>query len=374
MNGYPNRNMQTQDSLLDSIEQVMDEKAQTGRADEARYGLLARVANATPPVNEAFRRTLRARVLAGGTQKGSREVTSRDRVRRGTVQPVNLWRFAGVVLVAILIVTVALTRTRTQVMERNDVPVGRPTSEGRLATEDFDALAEALNSAPSPRTVIVYPDRASPIAQRVRHKTVPLVLGEDTTPAGIQDAVGAILPRSGFVDLVMAGTEANDTSRQVRAAMEHSTYLVGPADGALVPIGALFEGGLELAAGGVLDDPQAGMPLRMAFEWRMQEPVSDSLVTFVHLVRDDVELVAQRDAGLLPGAGQEPGEALRDQFALLLPPTLPAGEYEIRVGIYDATTGMRYSLVEPGGGTYVGVQKWVFTHSKIGDQDADTQL
>jgi hypothetical protein len=391
MNVHPNKELYSQDSLLDHIEQAMREKEQAGRADEVRHGLVAQVANATPAVNEAFRRTLRARVLAEGTEKGRRDMTNQghalpNRVRPNTRRPVNLWRFALVTLAAILIVTLALTRTRTQVMERNDVPVGRPGSGGRLTAEDFDALAEALNRAPAPRTVVVYPDGASPIAQRVRHETVPLVLGKNATAAEIVGMVGVILPPHGFVDLVMAGAQDNDTTRHVRAAMEqtayriyhpsgqavgevygaleHSSYLVGPADGALEPIGALFEGGIELVAGDVLDDPKAGTPLRIAFEWRTEEPVSGSPVTFVHLLRDDVELIAQRDAGLLPGAAQEPGEEwrpgepLRDQFALLLPPTLPAGEYEIRVGIYDAATQMRYGLVEPGGGTYAVVQKW----------------
>jgi hypothetical protein len=377
MNVYPNRDMQTQDSMLDSIEQAIDEKAQTGRANEAHYGLLAQVANATPPINEAFRRTLRARILAERTTTGRRGTTDQTRA-----QPVTLWRFALVTLTAILIVTLVFTYTHTQMVERNDVPTGRPGDGGRLTTEDFNALAEALNSAPAPRTVLVYPDHAPPIAERVRHKTVPLVLGEDTTPAAIRGALGMILPPSGFVDLVMVGTETSDTTSQVRAAMEQalyrlyrpsgqadteaygalerSTFLVGPTDVALEPIGAVFEGGIELVAGGVLDDPQPGIPLRMAFDWRVQEPVSDPLVMFVHL-RDGAELIAQRDAvpgnGLFPVEDWRPGELVRDQFALLLPPTLPAGEHEIQVGIYDSTTSRRHSLIEPQGGTYVVVQQ-----------------
>jgi hypothetical protein len=82
---------------------------------------------------------------------------------------------------------------------------------------------------------------------------------------------------------------------------------------------------------------------------------------FVHFVRDGAELVAQRDAvpgnGLFPIEGWKPGELVRDQFALLLPSTLPAGEYEVQVGIYDATTFMRRSLIEPESGTIVVVQQ-----------------
>jgi len=369
--------------LLDSIEQAMSEKVGTGRASEARHGFVARVANATPPMNEAFRRTLRARILAKETKKGRQSVVSQHRS-----QAFNPWRFALwpvtlATLTAILVVALAFTYTYTRQIEWKDILAGRSGSGGQLVTEDLDALAEAINSAPVPRTVVVYPDRASAIEERVRHRTVPLVLGKDTTPAAIRSALGLILPSSGFVDLVMVDAKDDETTSQVRiaveqalyrlygpmgqadtdrfGALERSTFLAGPTDVALEPIGAVFEGGIELVAGGVLDDLQPGIPLRMAFDWRVEGPGNDSLVTFVHLMRDDVELVAQRDAGpgdgLFPVESWAPGELVRDQFALLLPATLPPGEYEVRVGVYDATTFMRRSLLEPWSGTVVVVQQ-----------------
>jgi hypothetical protein len=383
--------MGVQESLLESIEQAIHEKAQTGRASEARHGLVAQMANATPPIDEAFRRELRACVLAKGAKKGGREMMS-----RGSAQLANLWRFSLVALAAILVVTWVFTRTRTQTIEWDDRPVGRTGSGQSLTIEDFDALAEAINGAPAPRTVVTYPDPgpASPVAERVRYRTVSLSLGEDATPATIQDAVDAILPSHGYVDLVGPAGQESDTARQVRAtmertlyhlyeslgqvateeygALERNTYLVGPQDATLEPIGAHFEGGVELVAGSVLDAPQAGIPLRVALEWRVQEPVSEPIVIFVHLQRAEFELVAQRDAipgnGLFPVEEWKPGELVRDQFALLLPSDLPAGEYEMRVGLYDAKTQMRYSLAEPEGGTYVVVQNWVLSGSVQGDQ------
>jgi hypothetical protein len=114
------------------------------------------------------------------------------------------------------------------------------------------------------------------------------------------------------------------------------------------------------------------MPLRVALDWRVQEPLSESLVVFVHLMRGEFELVAQRDAvpgnGLFPMDEWTPGELVRDQFALLLPSDLPAGEYEIRVGIYDVETQMRYSLAEPEESTYVVVENWVLADPVQGDQ------
>jgi hypothetical protein len=96
---------------------------------------------------------------------------------------------------------------------------------------------------------------------------------------------------------------------------------------------------------------------------------------FVHVQRGDFELIAQRDAvpgnGLFPVEKWAPGELVRDQFALLLPHELPDGEYEIRVGIYDAETQMRYGLVGPGAGTYVVVQEW--TVGVVGARDRQAQ-
>jgi hypothetical protein len=372
------KKLQNQDSLLNSIERAMDEKMRAGRANEEHHGLVARVANATPPIDETFRQTLRARVLARET--GRTELGGVERL----AQPINRRRFALVALAVALIVASVLSYGHTPLVEWREDLIGRFSSQARLPAEDFDLLAQELNRFPAPRTVVFYPDQASPIAERVRHKTVPLVLGEDTRPAAVQGVVDALLPSSGFVDLVTVSGQEDDAMHQVRAtmeqtlyrlyhasgqadvqlygALERNTFLVGSADLALEPIEAFFENGIELAAGAVLDEPQAGMPLRVALEWRVQAPVSDSVQVFVHVQRDEFELVAQRDAvpgnGLFPVEEWRPGELVREQFALLLPPEMPVGEYEIQVGIYDATTQMRHSLVEPGAGTFVVIQKW----------------
>jgi hypothetical protein len=85
-------------------------------------------------------------------------------------------------------------------------------------------------------------------------------------------------------------------------------------------------------------------------------------VVFAHLICDGGRVIAQRDAvpgnGLFPVEGWEPGKLVRDQFALLLPAELPAGEYEIQVGIYNDTSGQRYSVTGPEGGPYVVVKRY----------------
>jgi hypothetical protein len=233
---------------------------------------------------------------------------------------------------------------------------------------------------------------------------VPIVLGKNRSPAAIAKALDGTLPSSGYVDLVMAAAEDNETTLHVRAALEqrlyrlyrptgqverttygaleHTVFVAGPRGAALEPIGAAFEGGIELVAGGVLDASQAGAPqsampqpespLRVAFEWRVPEATDAPPTMYVHLLRDGVELIAQRDGVLGKGLSRatewKPGEVVRDRFALLLPPSLPAGAYELRVGLYDASTQRRYTLVAPEGVTFVVIQRW---EAPGPDQEAD---
>jgi hypothetical protein len=365
-----------QDDALDSIERVIRDKMHVGHADETRYGFVARVANATPPVSGSFRQALRARILTERPGDKKRTMTVKNHVRA-----INLSRpFLVGALAALFVLILAFAVSPPMRILKSGLAVPPAL---RIASQDVDALVDKLNRDPSPRAVVVFPaDYAEVLAGRTGHKVEPLLLDDDPTPTTIHAALGTILPSRGLVDVILVHQEASGVAYQVRAALEQrlyrlyrsgkaeietfgalerNTFVVGPKDATLEPIGGIFEGGIELVAGGVLDDPQPGIPLRMAFDWRIQEPVSESLVMFVHLMRDDVELVAQRDAvpgnGLFPVEEWRPGELVRDQFALLLPPILSAGEYEIRVGIYDSTTLMRHSLIEPEGGTYVVVQQ-----------------
>jgi len=153
-----------------------------------------------------------------------------------------------------------------------------------------------------------------------------------------------------------------ETGTETFGTLERNQYVVGPEDVTLEPIGAVFENGVELVAAGILDDLQPREPLRLAFDWRVMEPVDDSVMVFAHLICDGGRLVAQRDAvpgnGLFPVEGWEPGELVRDQFALQLPAELPAGECEVQVGIYNPTSGQRYRVTQPQGEWYVVVKRF----------------
>jgi hypothetical protein len=94
----------------------------------------------------------------------------------------------------------------------------------------------------------------------------------------------------------------------------------------------------------------------VALEWRTERPVDEPLTVFAHVLCEG-RLLAQRDAvpgnGQFPAPGWEPGEIVRDQFALQLPTDLPAGQCQVQVGIYNPDTGERYRPVDSGGQPYI---------------------
>jgi hypothetical protein len=298
------------------------------------------------------------------------------------LRTIRRWQLSlvGTLAVFLALALALMVARRLETEPSLGVPAPTVSPAAQLAAEDVDALVNLLNSEDRPaQTVVVFPaDHAAALAERTQQRVVPLLLGDDLSPMALQAALGAALPPSGLVDVILVNQGMTDVMRQVQVALEQRLYrleetesfgslewnrfVVGPEDAPLKPIGARFEGGVELVAGGALGDPRPGEPLPLAFDWRVAQPVDDSLVVFAHLVYNQGSLIAQRDAvpgnGLFPVESWEPGASVRDQFALPLPPELPAGEYELQVGVYSATTGQRHAVVEPEAGPYVAVQQF----------------
>ena len=75
--------------------------------------------------------------------------------------------------------------------------------------------------------------------------------------------------------------------------------------------------------------------------WLAGGPTARPYKVFLHLLAPDGRLVAQRDGelggGSRPTAGWGAGEPIVDNHGLLLPGDLPPGDYELRLGLYDAS-------------------------------------
>ena len=111
----------------------------------------------------------------------------------------------------------------------------------------------------------------------------------------------------------------------------------------LVVSGAQFGPAIELA-GYTLDVEPA--LLNLSLIWRAVEAPEENYVVFVHVVdQASGVIVGQVDRvpldGLRPTAGWRAGEVLTDAYAVPLPEDLPAGRYQLNVGLYNPDDGQR---------------------------------
>ena len=102
-----------------------------------------------------------------------------------------------------------------------------------------------------------------------------------------------------------------------------------------------WQNGIELAGLALPDGSfTAGESLPVRLTWRPSKEIERDLTVFVHLVDDSGQIVAQQDQrplkGRWPTPAWQPGQNYVDLYEITLPDTLPAGEYAIRLGLYDA--------------------------------------
>ena len=97
----------------------------------------------------------------------------------------------------------------------------------------------------------------------------------------------------------------------------------------------------------------ASQALTITLTWETMKPTSANYTAFAHLLDREAEatqdpLKAQHNGlpcnGAEPTWHWQPGEYILDEHVLTIPPDLPAGEYLLGVGLYDADTLERLSL------------------------------
>jgi hypothetical protein len=83
---------------------------------------------------------------------------------------------------------------------------------------------------------------------------------------------------------------------------------------------------------------QAGQTITATFTWHALEYLPRDWTVFVHLVDSDGTIVSEHNSqpqmGRFPMTRWTPGDWLEDAHPLVLPETLPAGTYTLRVGFY----------------------------------------
>lgn len=98
-----------------------------------------------------------------------------------------------------------------------------------------------------------------------------------------------------------------------------------------------------------------GDTLNLALYWRSLAQMNDSYSVFIHLLDPNGAIKAQRDSvpqdWTLPTTSWGAGEVIVDHHQLPIPPDTPAGQYEIRIGMYSLDTMERLPIVSADSAT-----------------------
>jgi len=114
---------------------------------------------------------------------------------------------------------------------------------------------------------------------------------------------------------------------------------------------ATFGGEIELLGYDLEQLSPTDYKLRLV--WRALEQPSDSYTVFVHVLNQDGTCCAwQQD--IQPQQGSYPtdrwlsGEVVVDEYQITMPEDFPAGDYQIEMGLYLPSNGLRLSVDVPG--------------------------
>lgn len=90
----------------------------------------------------------------------------------------------------------------------------------------------------------------------------------------------------------------------------------------------------------------------ITYYWRCLKPIRENLAVFVHITNPSGETSYQQDhwpaAGHYPTAVWKKDEIIRERYVVIVPSSLPAGLYQIRVGWYDPASKRRLPITLAG--------------------------
>jgi hypothetical protein len=93
---------------------------------------------------------------------------------------------------------------------------------------------------------------------------------------------------------------------------------------------------------------QPGESVKAVMVWQVTQPVAQHLTTFVHVLDENGQLVAQADSpplnGDYPTTWWDSGERFGDKVDIVLPDDLAPGSYSVWLGMYDSATVARLPL------------------------------
>jgi hypothetical protein len=119
------------------------------------------------------------------------------------------------------------------------------------------------------------------------------------------------------------------------------------------PVEAILGGKVRLLGYNIESGFRPGDNIHLTLFWQCLEEMEESYTVFNHLVDAEDNIVAQKDNppvdGFYPTTKWAPGEIMRDQYDLVIPPEAPPGQYSLEVGMYLVETGERLLVTNAQG-------------------------
>ncbi|MGB3905272.1 MAG: glycosyltransferase family 39 protein [Anaerolineae bacterium] len=101
------------------------------------------------------------------------------------------------------------------------------------------------------------------------------------------------------------------------------------------------------------NEVKPGETLHLALYWQALRETRISYTVFTHLVDAEERIWGQMDS--IPQRGEAPttswvkGEVIIDQYEIVVDPEVPAAEYVVAIGLYDASSGQRLPVYDLNG-------------------------
>lgn len=116
-----------------------------------------------------------------------------------------------------------------------------------------------------------------------------------------------------------------------------------------VPVSAIFNHEIELVGYKLQPDPLTSQgTINLTLYWQSVQAVANDYTVFIHLTDGTGSILTQEDSpptqGKFPTSRWLPGQLIEDEHHTLTAENLPAGKYDLRIGLYNSTTGERLSV------------------------------
>lgn len=117
----------------------------------------------------------------------------------------------------------------------------------------------------------------------------------------------------------------------------------------------IFEDRAQLLGYHVQGLPRSGNTLYVTLHWQALRQVSENDQVYVMLMDYNGQSWSKNEHqpgfGFTPTSRWQPGEIIPDTYTLSLPPDMPPGSYQLRMGLYDPATLTRRTAHNPQGDT-----------------------